>query len=376
MTNHSETLLRLLQIPRLGAISIGKILQQVSLDDLCQYDKTAFQQIGWSATQIQRWFNPERKFIDPALFWAAQKGNYLIDYPHPDYPFMLREIESAPPILFVKGNPKLLASRQIAMVGSRQYSSYGEYWAKFFSTQLSASGFTITSGLALGIDGFAHQSALEVGGHTVAVLGSGLEEIYPAQHRNLAQQIIENQGAIVSEFLPLQPPMPDNFPRRNRIISGLSEAVLVIEASERSGSLITARYALEQNREVFALPSNIQNEFSHGCHRLIKQGAMLVENVQDILENLPSLRYEPRQKFSQKIPRFIPRSTPTSPVENKHQQVEEENKAFFSQIGYQPLSIDEIATMTGLSVDVALVKLLQLELQDLVECKNGLYRRT
>ena len=205
-----------------------------------------------------------------------------------EYPALLKRIDNPPPILYIKGNYTLLNDPQLAIIGSRNPTQSGTDNATSFARHLGKTGLCITSGLALGIDGSAHQGALLGNAPTIAVIATGIDRVYPAAHRDLAHKIVEN-GAIVSEFPIGTQPKAENFPRRNRIISGLSYGTLVVEAALQSGSLITARLAMEQNREVFAIPSSIHNPLAKGCHQLIRQGAKLVETAEDILEEMASV---------------------------------------------------------------------------------------
>ncbi|MBH3426637.1 DNA-processing protein DprA [Pseudomonas alkylphenolica] len=221
-----------------------------------------------------------------ALAWLERRDRHVLMWDEPAYPALLAEVDSAPPLLFVAGNPALLEKPQLAIVGSRRASRPALDTAAAFSRHLAQAGFVITSGLALGVDGAAHQGAMDVGGQTVGVLGTGLQKFYPQRHRALAAAMIEQGSAVVSEFPLDAGPVAGNFPRRNRIISGLSLGVLVVEASLASGSLITARLAAEQGREVYAIPGSIHHPGAKGCHQLIRDGALLVENVEQIVETL------------------------------------------------------------------------------------------
>lgn len=369
----NKLLLRLLQIPRFGVKTIHHILENANLQDLRTYEDATLRHIGWQDDQILAWRKSDSQLVENAMKWAEQPRHYLINIFDKNYPYMLKQIANPPVLLFIKGNPATLDRKQIAIVGSRHCSSYGEYWAKYFAQNLSRKGFVITSGLALGIDSICHRAVLDIQGETIAVLGSGLEDIYPRKHRKLAENILQHQGVLVSEFLPNEPPIARHFPQRNRIVSGLSQGVLVVEASEKSGSLITANFALEQNRDVFAIPGQIQSHFSHGCHKLIRQGATLVEKVEDILDAL-SPHQQPSLFSTPPKPRFPPLSTKSErPLKAlptaKH-------PALFQLIGYQPISLDELHNHTKLSFDILLIQLLDLELQDLIVKEEGLYRRT
>jgi len=229
--------------------------------------------------------HPNWSAVENDLHWLAQKNHYLLTLFHPDYPPLLREIYDPPPLLFVSGNCAILRGVQLAIVGTRHPSREGTKTAGEFAKNLAQQGFTITGGMALGIEGASHWGALAGGGKNIAVAGRGLEQIYPTQHRYLADIIVQ-RGALVSEFPPDTPVRRDNFPRRNRIVSGLSLGTLLIEAPERSSALQMVHCALEQGREVFVVPGSIHNPLVKGCHRLIKEGAQLVENANDILEGL------------------------------------------------------------------------------------------
>jgi len=276
-------------VPTLHKRTLLKLLSYHSIEQLLQLSRDQLQAYGLKEPQITALLKPNLKLIEDNLSWLDNSPeNHIICYDSPDYPPLLKEISNPPLLLYVQGNIRLLSTPQIAIVGSRSCTPYGQEKAYQFAQQLSASGFTITSGLAIGIDGFAHQGTINKQGKTIAVLGTGLNNIYPKRHLKLAGQIKEN-GLLVSEFWPNAAAFPSNFPRRNRVISGLSLGVLVIEASKRSGSLITARYAAEQNRDVFALPGSIDNTEACGCHQLIQQGAKLVMDAQDICDEFTHL---------------------------------------------------------------------------------------
>lgn len=310
--------------------------------------------------------NPISAQTEKDLAWLDNPKNHLLAVSDPHYPELLKQIQDPPLVLFVHGRTDLLSLPQLAIVGSRNPSKTGKDNAFAFARYLSGSGLTITSGMALGIDAQAHNGSLSVNGTTLAVLGTGTDRVYPASHHKLAHQIAE-QGAIISEFPPGTEPRPGHFPRRNRIISGMSLGTLVVEATLKSGSLITAHQALEQGREVFSIPGSIHNPQSKGCHKLIKEGAKLVENSQDIMNELGPLLLslvpdEPAQKT------VI--SDNTSELDSDYQQLLE-------QMGWDPISVEQLINITKFPPESVSSMLLLLELQGHVSsAPGGLYSRT
>jgi len=281
--------------------------------------------------------------------WLDEPGHDLVAWDDAHYPQALLALGHAPCALYYVGRPELLNHAALAIVGSRSATAQGKDNARTFARALSDAGLTIVSGLALGIDGAAHEGALEGASATLAVVGTGLDRVYPATHRALAHAIAA-RGGLVSEFPPGTPPRDMNFPRRNRLISGLSKGVLVVEAALRSGSLITARYAGEQGRDVFAIPGSIHSPLSKGCHKLIREGAKLVETAQDILEELglaavPALQTQPEAPMS--------------------------DSALVAALGDDPVDVDTLIARSGLAADEVVAELTELELADQVTTLPG-----
>jgi DNA processing protein len=290
---------------------------------------------------------------------ALDKGGIdLITVTDPHYPPLLREIYRPPLLLYCKGDTGILHLPQLAIVGSRNCSRGGRELAASFASSLAASGFVVTSGLALGVDGAAHQGALQQG-TTIAVLGCGVDVVYPRRHRALYDEIVGGGGVVVSEFPPRSKPLPQYFPQRNRIISGLALGVLVIEAAPQSGSLITARQALEQGREVFAVPGSIHNPMARGCHQLIREGAVLTESLDDIVTQLGGLL--------------------SHQVEGLEKQavaaLSEDQQSVLNALGYDPMPFDRVAEGVGLDTATLLSLLTSLEIEGLVEQIGGQYQR-
>ncbi|GAB4514083.1 MAG: DNA-processing protein DprA [Sulfuricaulis sp.] len=305
--------------------------------------------------------DPAAQTFQSEFDWLDQSDHHLLVWSDPDYPPLLREIADPPILLHVIGNRQALSNPQLAIVGSRNPSPMGRENAQAFAKSLAGAGLTVTSGLALGVDGAAHRGALAAGGMTIAVAGTGLDRVYPARHRELAHEVVRH-GALVSEFALGTPPLPENFPIRNRIISGLSLGTLVVEAALQSGSLITARLATEQGREVFAIPGSIHAPQARGCHALIRQGAKLVETAQDILEELGPLASVAR--------RIAPDNATSTPA------LDASMTALLQQIGHDPVSVDALIERSGLTADAVSSMLLQMELNGLVSsCPGGKVQR-
>lgn len=287
--------------------------------------------------------------------WLNAPNNHLVTLADPEYPKALLEISDPPPYLYAKGNLALLNQPSIAIVGSRNASVQGEKNAEAFAYDLCQHGLCVVSGLALGIDGAAHRGALKANGATIAVVGTGLDIVYPAKHRELAHQIVE-RGLMLSEFALGTPSKPQNFPKRNRIISGLSLGCLVVEANVQSGSQITARMAAEQGREIFAIPGSIHSPMSKGCHQLIKQGAKLVDCTQDITEEL---KLQTRREVT----------ASAGPMPKKAENSPEQ--LLLDTMGFEPVPLERLVTLTGLTVGEVSSMLMLLELDGKVASLTG-----
>lgn len=336
-----------------------------TLSGLMHASEAALETFGFSARARRLWRSPDWARIDTDIAWlTAAPDRHLVPLTSSFYPSLLANSGGAPPCLYVRGSPSMLANPQLAMVGSRSPTGSGRETAYRFAVQLATRGLTITSGLAEGIDAASHKGALSAPGATIAVCGTGLDTVYPAQNAALAEEIAMS-GALVSEFPPGTPARRENFPRRNRLISGLSVGTLVVEAAKHSGSLITARLAGEQGREVFAIPGSIQNPLARGCHQLIRQGAKLVETVDDILSEWPL----PLQaiEFKENIIDFAPRPSTTPP----DVELDSDYRILLDALGFDPVDFSTLADRSGLKADALASMLLILELRGEVQTRPG-----
>lgn len=363
-TTESSYRLALLRAPGIGPVRFARLLQLFgSAAAVFAAKRSDWSSLGLAETTLDYLNAPAWQTVEQDLRWLEQPGNHLLGLDDPLYPPLLRLIPQPPPLLFVHGDPQCLGTRQLAIVGTRNPTPAGRETARHFASHLAGSGLAITSGLALGVDAEAHRGALLGQGVTVAVMGTGPDRIYPSAHRELAHAIAE-RGALVSELPPGTMALAEHFPRRNRIISGLALGTLVVEASLHSGSLITARLATEQGREVFAIPGSIHNTMAKGCHNLIRQGAKLVETAMDILEELGPLAVA---AATATLPAAIAAPTP---------ELDEDYRRLLEQLGQEPVSVDGLMERCGLTAEAVSSMLLILELQGLVAATpGGLYSR-
>ena len=324
-----------------------------------------------TSKQLISFNHPNWLLINDIINNSNNCDSEIITFDDPLYPYLLKKIYDPPLVIFIQGNKQLLNKSQLAIVGSRSASISGRETAFEFAQQLAEMGLVISSGLALGIDAVAHKGALTSNASTIAVVATGLDKVYPARHRALAQHIISSRGAIISEFLPGTLPKAGHFPKRNRIISGLSIGVLVVEATLKSGSLITARCALEQNRDVFAIPSTINNPQGKGCHWLIKQGAKLVEDAADIIEELTT---------SNQLGLYSKQQNKSQGVVNKDIVLKSQNKSLcvdelLASVGFEITPIDKVVSRSKLPIEEVLIRLTMLELSGLVSAVPGGFLR-
>ena len=296
---------------------------------------------------------PDPALLERTLSWIAEPGHALIAWDDADYPRALLTISDPPPAFYYRGRRELLNRPSIAIVGSRNATPQGMDNAEAFAATLSGAGFTIVSGLALGIDTAAHRGGLSAGGSSIAVIGTGPDRIYPSANRDLGQRLAAD-GGLLSEFPLGTPPLPANFPRRNRLLSGLSRGVLVVEATLASGSLITARFAAEQGREVFAIPGSIHSPFSKGSHRLIKEGAKLVETARDVIEELGGAA--PMEGAQMEVP---------AP------EMQADTGRVFKALGHDPAGVGALTARTGLAAGAVSVALVELELSGRITALPG-----
>lgn len=349
-------ILALAALGKLGPVKIKAILSQV--DDPAEIPGWSFEQLRQIpgidkelAFRITK--NLDLEYGQKLIEWANKNDFSILTIVDPDYPESLRAIYDSPPFLFVSGKIKAEDKKAIAIVGSRTASDYGRTTATTLAGELCRNGVTVVSGMAVGIDSASHRGALTAGGRTIAVLGSGIDMVYPRENKKLFRSISEN-GAVISEFFPGTGPHPGNFPRRNRIISGLAQAVVVVEAGKKSGALLTADLALSQDKHLFAIPGNLSSRMSIGANDLIRTGATLLSSVDDIFSVLPELKNDYNA---------IPKKVPNDLSEGETLVIE--------HLSGTPVQLDLLTRTCGLSVCDAAAFLLSLELRGLVKQLSG-----
>ena len=369
----SNAWLKIARAPGLNGRRLLELLPAVGgVEALCAMPASQLSQVGLDTRQVQALREPDPALLESDQAWLEESDHHLLGIGEPDYPALLQQIPGPPAVLWVRGDPSALWQPQIALVGSRNPTPGGREHAREFAGTFVRDGWAITSGLAAGIDVTAHVGALDAGGLTVAVLGTGPDRIYPARHGEVAQAIAA-RGALVSELPPGSPPRKQHFPSRNRIIAGLSLGVLVIEAALNSGSLITARLAAEQGREVFALPGSLHNPMVKGCHRLIKQGARLAESTLDVTEALAPMAGELGRALERRLAQD---DEPTERAgirapEDEELLRDEDYARLWSLLGHDPRTQDQLSRQLGLGARELSSMLLMLELRGLVQTLDG-----
>lgn len=405
--------LTLYATPYLGTKRLQQLLQFFpSIEEIIAANDHAWREAGMPENVISHRERINQSIIEESLHFSQMEGNAILPIDHNDYPPLLRETYNPPMLLFVRGSVKILSDPQIAIVGARKPTQEGLYNSQLFAAELADLGLIITSGLALGVDQAAHRATIQKEKPTIAVLGTGLNNIYPKSHRGLSHEIIEKGGAIISEYPLNTAPVAQNFPRRNRIIAGLSLATLIIEATTQSGSLITARMSMEENRDVFAIPGSIHSPQSRGCHQLIREGAALVESTADIrqalsgwidkpqgqqslilddIEEPPLSRHltsrnrtvsTPNSQSSQKsiAPKTAPSASPnhsTQPISPKAlPQVGADHpyKVIFDLL-IQPQSINQLVETLKQPASEITTGLMMLEIEGLIQSAQGFYQQ-
>lgn len=332
---------------------------------------SAWRAAGLSDASIQALRRPDADDIERDRAWLAKTPNHVVGWDDPDYPALLRRIASPPACLFVVGEVAALWQPQIAIVGSRSPSAGGRDNARAFAAAFAAAGLTVTSGLAAGIDGAAHAGALDAGAYTVAVMATGPDRVYPPGHRDLATRIACH-GALVSEFAPGTEARREHFPSRNRIIAGLALGTLVVEAAERSGALITARLAGDAGREVFAIPGSIHNPVARGCHRLIRQGAALVETADEVITALGPVASE----LADALRARLHDGSDAASVQVAESAIADPSfRPVLDALGHDPVALDLLAERTGLTVAALSSMLVVMEMEGLVRVEHGRYTR-
>lgn len=353
--NNKFYFLALNRISQVGPRTIYKLLGQwENLDEVFKMSAQKLEQAGIPAKAAHAIASFDLNEVEADLRWAEGYNHHLLTWADETYPAILREIYDPPPVLYVKGDLTCFNQPMIAMVGSRKPTISGGETAHRFAYELAQKNVTIVSGLALGIDAYAHRGALRANGCTIATMATGIDRIYPFRHQELAEKI-SDKGVVITEFPLKTAPFPGHFPRRNRIISGLSLATLVVEAAIKSGSLITARLALEQNRDVMAIPGSIHNPLARGCHQLLQQGAKLVSSSDDVLGELGL---------------------------NQSQIVKQDVRTHASDhndlvkcIGFEVTTVDQIVARSGLGLEQVACNLAELEIQGIVQAVPGGYMR-